>query len=185
MIKPFSRLFLFLLLFLFSTSVVYGKTFKIATLSPEGSDWMQKMRAGAKEIKEKTGGRVKFKFYPGGVMGDDQAVMRKIRIGQLHGGAVAGGSLIKANADYRIFNLLLTYKNQGEINHVRQHIDPVIKKGFENGGFIILGMAEAGFAYTMSSKKAISNVETLRKQKVWTPSNDKISQETLQSFGVT
>lgn len=185
MIKPFSRLFLFLLLFLLTTSVVYGKTFKIATLSPEGSDWMQKMRAGAKEIKEKTGGRVKFKFYPGGVMGDDQAVMRKIRIGQLHGGAVAGGSLIKANADYRIFNLLLTYKNQGEINHVRQHIDPVIKKGFENGGFIILGMAEAGFAYTMSSKKAISNVETLRKQKVWTPSNDKISQETLQSFGVT
>ena len=118
-------------------------------------------------------------------MGDDQAVMRKIRIGQLHGGAVAGGSLIKANADYRIFNLLLTYKNQGEINYVRQHIDPVIKKGFEKGGFVILGMAEAGFAYTMSSQKAISNVETLRKQKVWTPSDDKISQETLQSFGVT
>lgn len=185
MIKPRFQLSLFLLLFIFSVTAVYGKTFKIATLSPEGSDWMQKMRAGAKEIQEKTNGRVKFKFYPGGVMGDDQAVMRKIRIGQLHGGAVAGGSLIKINSDYRIFNLLLTYKNQDEINYVRQHLDPVIKKGFENGSFVILGMAEAGFAYTMSSQKAISNVEILRQQKVWSPSNDKISQETLHSFGVT
>ena len=185
MIKYFSQLVLLVLLILFGASSVYGKTLKIATLSPEGSDWMQKMRAGAKEIEEKTNGRVKFKFYPGGVMGDDQAVLRKIKIGQLQGGALTGGSIIKANPDYRIFSLLLTYKNQGEINYVRQYIDPIIKKGFEKGGFVILGMAEAGFAYSMSSRKAISNIEQLQQQKVWTPSNDKISQETWQSLGVT
>ncbi len=185
MISPLSKLFLILFLILISFNSVYAKTFKIASLSPEGSDWMQKMRAGAKEIKQKTNGRVKFKFYPGGVMGDDQAVLRKIKIGQLHGGALAGGSLIKANQDYRIYSLLLTYQNQGEINYVRQHIDPTIKQGFEKGGFIILGMAESGFAYSMSSKVDVSSIKQLRQQKVWTPSNDKLSQETLQSFGVT
>ena len=187
MIKPFSQLihvFLFLFLLVGSSSV-YSKTFKFASLSPEGSDWMQKMRAGAKEIKERTKGRVKFKFYPGGVMGDDQAVLRKIRIGQLHGGALAGGSIMKANPDYRIYSLLLTYKNQGEIDYIRQHIDVDIKQGFEEGGFIILGMAESGFAYSMSSKVPISNIKQLKHQKVWSPSNDKLSQETLQSFGVT
>ncbi len=180
-----SRLFLLFFLILFSISPVNAKTFKIASLSPDGSDWMQTMRAGAKEIKQKTNGRVKFKFYPGGVMGDDQAVLRKIRIGQLHGGALAGGSLIKANQDYRIYSLLLTYKNQGEINYVRQYIDPSIKQGFEKGGFVILGMAESGFAYSMSSKEDVSSIKKLRQQKVWAPSNDKLSQETLQSFGVT
>lgn len=181
-----SKVSSFILLFflVFSSSAVSARTFKIASLSPEGSDWMQKMRAGAQEIKQKTQGRVKFKFYPGGVMGDDQAVLRKIRIGQLHGGALAGGSLIKANPDYRIYSLLLTYKNQGEIDYVRQHIDPLIKQGFENGGYVILGMAESGFAYAMSSKADISDLKILRQQKVWAPSNDKISQETLQSFGV-
>lgn len=185
MIKSYPQLILILLFIIITPSSVYGKTFKFASLSPEGSDWMQKMRAGAKEIKEKTNGRVKFKFYPGGVMGDDQAVLRKIRIGQLHGGALAGGSIIKANSDYRIYSLLLTYKNQGEIDYVRKHIDSNIKQGFEDGGFVILGMAESGFAYAMSSKVPIGNIEQLSHQKVWSPSDDKISQETLQSFGVT
>ena len=47
-------------------------TFKIATLSPDGSIWMKLLREGAAEISERTGDRVSFKFYPGGVMGDDK-----------------------------------------------------------------------------------------------------------------
>ena len=163
----------------------YAKTIKIATLSPDGSDWMLKMRAGAKEIQQKTAGRVKLKFYPGGVMGDDAAVLRKIRIGQLHGGALAGGSLLKANSNYQIFSLLLKYQNQGEIDYIRQHIDAEIKNGFKKGGFVILGMAESGFAYVMSSKQEINNIVQLRQQKVWIPSNDINFQNILQSFGVT
>jgi len=173
------------LILLASIHPVYAKTFKIATLSPEGSDWMVKMHAGAKEIKQKTQGRVKLKFYPGGVMGDDKAVLRKIRIGQLHGGAMTGGSLLKANSNYQIYNLLLSYKTQGEIDYIRQHIDTEIKKDFEKGGFVILGMAESGFAYAMSSKQAISNISQLRQQKVWVPSHDILFQQTLKSFGVT
>jgi len=182
------KLSLQILIFFFLLSCMtatQAKTFKIATLSPDGSDWMQKMRAGAKEIKQKTNSRVKFKFYPGGVMGNDQAVLRKIRIGQLHGGAMGGSSLLKANPDYSIYGLLLTYKNQGEINYIRKSIDPIIKKGFEKGGYVILGMAESGFVYSMSSKQPISSAAQLRQQKVWTPSNDKSGQETLKSFGVT
>ena len=53
--------------------LVQAKTFKIATISPDGTFWMKQMRAGAKEIAEKTQGRVKFKFYPGGVMGNDDS----------------------------------------------------------------------------------------------------------------
>ena len=61
------------------TNPAFGVVLKIATLSPEGSEWMQKMREGAKEIALKTDNRVKFKFYPGGIMGNDKAVLRKIR----------------------------------------------------------------------------------------------------------
>lgn len=50
---------------------VSAVTLKIATLSPDGSYWMQKMRAGGDEIEKQTAGRVSLKFYPGGVMGDD------------------------------------------------------------------------------------------------------------------
>jgi TRAP-type C4-dicarboxylate transport system substrate-binding protein len=66
---------------------------KIATVAPDGSRWMQQMRAGAEEVNARTSGRVTLKFYPGGVMGNDAQVLRKIRIGQLQGGAFTAGGL--------------------------------------------------------------------------------------------
>ena len=53
--------------------------FKLATVAPEGSQWMTELRAGADELREKTAGRVTVKFYTGGVMGNDKKVLRKIR----------------------------------------------------------------------------------------------------------
>ena len=59
---------------------------RIATLSPDGSAWMQTLRAAAAEIKQKTAGRVDFRFYTGGSMGNDNTVLSKVRVGELAGG---------------------------------------------------------------------------------------------------
>ncbi|MEP6939242.1 MAG: TRAP transporter substrate-binding protein DctP, partial [Rudaea sp.] len=58
---------------------------KIATVAPDGTAWMKEMRAAAEAVKTRTGDRVEIKYYPGGVMGDDATVLRKIKIGQLQG----------------------------------------------------------------------------------------------------
>ena len=100
-----------IMLILMLTGQVQAMRLKIATLSPEGSVWMQKMREGAEELARKTDSRVKIKYYPGGVMGDDKAVLRKIRIGQLHGGAVISGSLSKFYPDNQIYSLPLKFKS--------------------------------------------------------------------------
>jgi TRAP-type C4-dicarboxylate transport system substrate-binding protein len=57
---------------------------KFSTLAPEGSSWMKVMRLLEKELESVTGGEVGFKFYPGGVSGDEIDVIRKMRIGQVH-----------------------------------------------------------------------------------------------------
>jgi len=59
-------------------------TLKIATLSPEGSSWMKVLRKHGKAVGQRTDGAGKGKFYPGGVMGDDEAVLRKMRVGERH-----------------------------------------------------------------------------------------------------
>ena len=81
--------------------------FKIATVAPDGSFWMTEARKAAEEISEKTYGRVSFRFYPGGTMGDDSAVQRKMRIGQLHGGVFIAGSFSHAVPDLQIYTLPL------------------------------------------------------------------------------
>jgi TRAP-type C4-dicarboxylate transport system substrate-binding protein len=159
-------------------------TFKIATLSPEGSFWMQKMRDGASEVLKKTEHNVEFKFYPGGVMGDDQVVLKKIRLGQLQGGAVVSGSLAGVYPDNQVYNLPVVFKTYEEVDYVRRTMDPVIQKGLEDKGFVLLGMAEGGFAYVMS-QVPVRTVSDLIKQKMWIPDNDSTSLETVRTFGVS
>ena len=82
-----------------SAGPLAAQTLKIATIAPESSSWMRDMRAAAKVIEEHTDGRVRFKFYGGGVQGNDKQVQRKMRTGQLHGGAFTSGGLNQFQAD--------------------------------------------------------------------------------------
>ncbi len=173
-----------LMLIVILTGQAQAMRFKIATLSPEGSVWMEKMREGAEELARKTDNRVTIKYYPGGVMGDDKAVLRKIRIGQLHGGAVVGGSLSNFYPDDQIYSLPLMFRSFEEVDYVRKHLDQTIAEGLEKGGFVTFGIAEGGFAYVMSTVP-IRTVEEMRRQKVWIPDNDPMIFEAVKAFDIT
>lgn len=172
------------LLFILGADTAWAVRLKIATLSPEGSMWMEKMKQGAEKVARQTDNRVSFKFYSGGVMGNDQAVLKKIRIGQLHGGAVVGGSLSRFFPPNQLYAQPMKFSMIEEIDHVRQHMDQYIIDGLEANGFVVFGLIGGGFAYIMS-QNPIETVEDLRKQKVWIPDNDKISQDSIKAFGIS
>ena len=160
-----------------------AKTFKIATLSPEGSYWMTTMKAAAKEIAKQTEDRVKFRFYPGGVMGNDQAVLKKIRIGQLQGAAFSAGALATRAPDTQVYNIPLLFQSYEQVDYVRKHMDADLEAAFREAGFVNFGFAEGGFAYIMS-KQAVAAADDLKKNKVWVPSDDAASQSAVDSFGI-
>lgn len=176
-------LILSLLASLALANAAQATVFKIATLSPDGSSWMQQMRAGAAEIAEKTGQRVRIKFYPGGVMGDDQAVLRKLRIGQLQGGAVTIGALSETYPDSQVYNLPMLFRDLDEVSYVRRHLDEHLLKGMEQNGFVSFGLAEGGFAYLLSQQPVI-DVASLRQRKTWIPSNDVFAMEGVKAFRI-
>jgi TRAP-type C4-dicarboxylate transport system substrate-binding protein len=146
---------------------------------------MTKIRAGADEVKSRTAGRVDFKFYTGGTMGNDKAVLNKIRIGQLQGALVSGGSLSDVAPDIQVYSLPLKFHGFDEVDAVRAKLDPMLSKQLEDGGFVNFGFAEGGFAYAMSKNVPVNSIAVLRKQRVWIPDNDRQSEETLRTFQVT
>ena len=158
-------------------------TLKIATISPEGSMWMEKMREGAKKVAEKTDNRVRFKFYPGGVMGSDKDVFRKMRINQLQGGTFAGGSLSKFFPGCYLYGQLMKFNSIEEVNYVRERMDKYIVDGLEKAGLITFGLAGGGFAYIMSTSP-IETIKDLRNQKVWIPDDDDATQGAIKAFGI-
>ncbi len=167
-----------------TTTPAQALTFKIATIAPDGTAWMDEMRKGADEIKARTSGRVKFRFFPGGIMGNDQSVLRKIRIGQLHGGAIVSGGLTAIYPDIGIYSLPFTFRTEEEVDYVRQKMDPLLINGLKQNGFVSFGLAEGGFAYLMSNQ-SIEVIDDFKGQKVWVPQNDDVSRAAFESVGIS
>jgi hypothetical protein len=149
-------------------------TLRLATAAPDGSYWMREMRAGADEIARHTDGRVRIQYFPGGVMGNDQAVLRRMRIGQLQGGAFTGGALMQVHGDAGIYSLPFLFRSHDEVDYVRERMDARIERGLEQAGLVSFGIAEGGFANLMSGVP-VARVEDLRGQKVWVPEGDPVA----------
>ena len=156
---------------------------KIATVSPEGSYWMQRMRAGALEIKERTEGRVELKFYGGGVMGSDKKVLRKMRIGQLHGATFTSGGLSDREPSFQLYGLPMLINSQEEADFVRARMDDIFVERLEGAGLVSFGFAGGGFAKLMSNEP-IRSIDDLRGKKVWLPEGDTTSPAALEALGL-
>jgi len=163
-------------------SPALSQTLKIATLAPDGTVWMREMRKSAETIKERTGGKVRFKFYPGGVMGSDKSVLRKMRVGQLQGGAVASGAFADIYPDSQTYGLPMLFSSYDEVDYVRSRMDAMIMEGFEQRGYVAFGIAESGFAYLMS-RRPVLKVEDLKGMKIWVPEGDPISRTFFEAAG--
>ncbi|MBT8056450.1 MAG: TRAP transporter substrate-binding protein DctP [Xanthomonadales bacterium] len=168
---------------LFLNAPLMAQTIKIATIAPESSSWMRDMKAGAAAIQENTEGRVKFKFYGGGVQGNDKQVQRKMRTGQLHGGAFTSGGLNRFHKDADIFALPMLFDSIEEARFVRDRLEPMVRERLEEAGYVNFGLAAAGFAYMMSNRPA-RTLDDLKGSKVWIPEGDPVGFAALRALGV-
>lgn len=167
-----------------ASAAVNAATIKIATIAPDGTAWMREMRAAGEAIKTKTQGRVEVKFYPGGVMGDDSTVLRKIKIGQLQGGAFTGGEAAVIAKDAQVYSLPFLYRGEEEIDQIRSKLDPLLKQQFEKEGFELVGVSGGGFAYLMSTHD-LKTRDDLKAAKVWVPQGDKVAELAFKTSGVS
>jgi TRAP-type C4-dicarboxylate transport system substrate-binding protein len=159
-------------------------TLKIATVAPEGSAWMKEMRAGAKEIQERTEGRVQVKYYGGGIMGNASKVLGKIRIGNLQGGAFTPSALQKIYPEIALYGLPLVFESVEEVAYVRARLDKTIQDGLDEAGFVNFGFASGGFAVIMSNDP-VTSLGDMKGKRVWVPEGDTISYATMKALSLS
>ncbi len=160
----------------------HALTLKIATFAPDGTQWTQELRRGGEEIDKRTEGRVTIRLYPGGSMGSDRVVLRKIRAGQLQGGALTGGALAEIYPDAQVYSLPMLFRSYDELDYVRARMDKKIAQGIEDHGFVTFGLTDGGFAYLMSSSP-LRRADDLKSQKIWVPEGDDISRGMFETLG--
>lgn len=158
--------------------------FKIGSLAPEGSIWVTQFRAFAKEVTEKTNGDVAFRIYGGGIMGNDQAMARKMRVRQLHGGGFTMSGIANIVPDFRVMAIPFLFDSYEEIDHVKEQMVPLFKEEFAKKGLHFLSFTEVGFVYAMSNK-SIATFEEIQASKNWTPAGDELSTGFLKKAGIS
>lgn len=174
-----------LLVLLLAAGPLAAQQLKIATLTPDGSSWMDALRAAAGDVERETGGRVTTRFYPGGVMGDSDTVLRRIRLGQLHGGVFMVGELAGIAPETNLYSLPFQFESIEELNRLRDEFDPVILDALHDSGMVAPAIASGGFAYLFSRNKIESTGDVSSSLRVWIPENDPLSRRVLERVGAT
>ncbi len=172
------------MLMMFAASHVRAESvIKFASLAPEGSSWMNLMEEWNKDLIQESAGQLKFRFYAGGISGDEKDVVRKIRMGQLQAGGFTGVGMGEIAPEVRILDCPFLFKNSNEVDHVYKTFDKELRDAFLNKGYVLLGWAEVGFVYFYTAAP-VKNIESLKGTKMWMWEGDPIAEATFKAMGV-
>ncbi len=156
---------------------------KMGTLAPEGSSWMKTFNALKTEVMKRTENKVQFRIYPGGVLGDEMDMLRKMKIGQIQCAALTSGGLSAIFKEMDVLQVPFLFQTYDEVDATLRKMDLFFRKGFEDNGYIFLGWSEGGFIYLMSTVP-IASVADLQKTKVWTWEESPMSKSIFDEAGV-
>ena len=168
-------------------SNLYAKaeyTLKFATLAPAGTTWMNLLEEWAQTVKTQSNGRLVFKFYPGGVQGDEPDVLKKMRFNQLQGSAFSGHGIGQIYSPARVMELPFLFDTFDEIDHVRNQLMPEFEQGFHDNGYELLGWMEIGFVH-MFSKEPIHSIKEMKSHRVWLWQGDPLGKAFFDASGVS
>lgn len=146
-------------------------TVKLGSLAPSGSPWDKGLRQIAAEWSSISNGKVVLKIYPGGIVGDEADMLRKMRIGQLNAAGITGVGLCRIFSGILAVQLPLLVRTDEELFYVLDKMKPDFEKRLEAKGFKILIWSKVGWVHFFS-KKPVVRPDDLKDQKMFIYAGD-------------
>jgi len=170
---------LFSLLFL---PISAKEVIRVGTLAPKGSSWHRILSQMGAEIKQATKGEVILRIYPGGIVGDEAEMIRKMRIGQLHAAAISNAGVGGIDSSAYALSLPLKFQSYEEWDFVRNKINPDLEAKMRKNGFEVLTWSDVGWVYFFS-KKPLVHPDQLKTLKLATSADESSMTDILKWAG--
>ncbi|MCJ7800813.1 MAG: TRAP transporter substrate-binding protein DctP, partial [Candidatus Marinimicrobia bacterium] len=139
---------------------------KMATLAPEGTKWHGMLVEMGQKWSEATDSNVELRIYPGGVVGDERDMIRKIRIGQIHAAAVTTEGLSELNPDIYSLVIPMLFDDWDDVDWIRERIEDDLISGIEKNGFKLLTWTDVGWVKWFT-KEPMKFPEDLKGMKIF------------------
>jgi TRAP-type C4-dicarboxylate transport system substrate-binding protein len=118
---------------------------KLASIAPENSPFGRVLNRFAADVQRITNGRVRLRIYHNGVQGDEQDIIRKIRIGQLQAGLFSSSGLDYVSRDFLAYSMPFLIRTDAELEYVLDQTRPFMEEKLLESGMRVLALAPAGW----------------------------------------
>ena len=157
-------------------------TVKWATLAPEGTTWFKALRQIGDKWTEISGGAVKVRIYAGGVVGNETAMIRKMRIGQLHGGQITNLGLVDFDPGPQVINAPMLIQSNAELDHVMANMGPKFTERLLEKGIVVLNWGDAGWVH-LFTKNPMTSPDSTKDYKIYAYDGDPEAVKLFEKFG--
>ena len=126
---------------------------KLGTLAPTGSTWHTLIKEMGQKWKEASGGRVTLRIYPGGVVGNEGDMVKKMRIGQLQAAALTTIGLHDISPEPQAIDVPMMIDSYPTLDYVREKIGPKLERAVALKGYVVMNWSEVGYVRFFSTKR--------------------------------
>jgi len=142
---------------------------KLATLAPDGVGWSSLIKEiFIPTIDRVTNGDVALDWFWGGIMGDDEDYIAKMRIDQLQGMGFSGAGFVMACPEGAVMELPFLFNNAEEVDYVKGKIRKQLEYYSEKNGFMLLFLVDQDFDQLYSVNSELRTPEDFMKSKFLT-----------------
>lgn len=165
-----------------SAAAAETRVLKFATLAPQGSTWMRAFEGWARELADRSQGRLKVRFYPGGISGDEPDMLKKMRFGQLQGAALSGHGIGEIFPPARILETPFLFRDHAEIDAARARVQPALEAGFRDRQYELIAWMEVGNIHFFSTRP-LASVAEMAQRRIWQWQGDRFIEAFLDANG--
>lgn len=158
-------------------------TLRLATVAPKDSVWHQHLKEVGQRWHDTSQGAVSLKIYAG-TLGDEDAILRRVRVGQLDAAAISTSGLSAIDPSTRALHIPLAFSSDAELAYVQSAIGRELEPRLLERGFRVLMWAEVGWVHFFSSKPVVTP-DDLRRLKlfVWSSGGVDAGESLWQDMG--
>ncbi len=148
-----------------------GLKIKLGTVAPKNSVWHEVLLRMRQDWREISDGAVDLAIYPGGVAGDEETMLRKMRTGQIQAALMSGAGMAHVDKGVSALQVPLMFDSLEEFDYVREKMGPKLEARIEAKNYKVLNWGEAGWAH-LFSVKPFKTVDDVRKMKLYAGKGD-------------
>ncbi len=137
------------------SSPLYALTIKVGSIAPDGSPWDKALKKIAAEWKAISGGTIDMKIYPGGIVGNEPDMIRKMRIGQLQAAIFTGVGMSYISPEIFSMSLAFLVRDDRELDYIMGKMTPYYEKLTLKKGFVTVTWAKAGWVNFFSTRPVV------------------------------